>query len=337
MSVENHQKRQKNYNKKKKIISSFLFKPKTKNAKQYINRIKMIKKLIKNKELFGKTVLITGTTSGIGLACVRHLARLGCSVISCSRNTDLATKQLASLKEKYNFNFYVYGINLQDTTSIKELSGKLRKDFPGGIDFIIHNAGIFARPKQITSYGYEQHFFTNCIAPIFLTKQLEPVLKENSRVVFVSSISSKSAKIDFNNIDFNSKNNNIKIYANSKAWLSSYINHYNSLNQNLKTQYVLVHPGVCASSLMSSKNGRFPKVVSGIINVGMKILFHSSSKASLCEVAGLVLHTEPNKWIGPSLFGVWGKPKLQKLSFKNANPQIQEKCYKTLENIINNL
>lgn len=298
----------------------------------------MLKNLIKNKTLLNKTVLITGTTSGIGLSCIKHLARLGCHIIACARNNNLASKQLDDLSKKHpTLKYNVYHLDLQNFDSIDSLFETLKKDFPNGIDYVINNAGIFARPKKQTQFGFEQHFFTNCVAPLYLTKKLMPLLNENSKVVFVSSISIKNAKINFENIDLKNENNNIKIYANSKLWLTNYIQHHNLLNSNQKSKFQIVQPGVCSSSLMNSKNGSFSKFISGVCNIGMKILFHSPSKAALCEIAGLTKSTNNNEWIGPWCFGVWGKPKTTKLITKNANPAIQEKCYKTLECIINKL
>ena len=296
----------------------------------------MIKKLNKNKTLCGKTVLITGTTSGIGLACTKHLAKLGTTIISCSRNTALAESQLNTLKTRHpDLKFSVYHLDLQNLKTMDSLLKKLKEDFPDGIDYVINNAGIFARPKKKTPYGYEQHFFTNCLSPIYFTKKLEPLLTKNSRVIFVSSISIKNARVNFEEIDLYSIKNNIRVYANSKLWLTNYVLYQNKFSQGNKNKYFIIQPGVCSSSLMSSKNGSFSKFISGLCNVGMKILFHSTSKAALCEIAGLTYNIEDSEWIGPKFWGIWGKPKAQKLQPKNANDEILSKCYKTIENIIN--
>jgi NAD(P)-dependent dehydrogenase (short-subunit alcohol dehydrogenase family) len=298
----------------------------------------MLKKLIKNKTLQNKTVLITGTTSGIGLACVKHLARLGCNIIACSRNNNLAESQLLALSKKYaNLKFNVYHLDLQNLKTINSLCENLKKDYPNGIDFVINNAGIFARPKKETEFGFEQHFFTNCIAPLYLTKKLMPLLNENSKVVFVSSISIKNSKINFKNIDLKNENNKIKIYANSKLWLTNYILHHKKLNPDSKIQFQISQPGICSSSLLSSKNGSVSKFIFGVCNIGMKILFHSASKAAICEIAGLAQTTSQNEWIGPWCFGIWGNPKTTKLSAKNAKPEISTKCYNLIENTINKL
>lgn len=298
----------------------------------------MIKKLLKNNILFNKTVLITGTTSGIGLSCTKHLARLGCNIIACVRNTSLANEQFKKLKTKYpKINYKIFYLDLQDLNSVNQLIKELKSSLPGGIDFVINNAGIFARPKKQTAYGYEQHFFTNCLATIYLSKNLLPLLNQNSKLVFVSSISIKNAKINFENIDFNTINNKIKIYANSKLWLTLYLLEWKRSLENQKSNYSIeiVHPGICASSLMSSKNGSFSKLISGIINFGMKLLFHSSKKAALCEIAGLINSTTDKEWTVPHLFGIWGHPTTKKIKTKNANSQICQNCYETIENILN--
>lgn len=298
----------------------------------------MLKKLIKNKILLNKTVLITGTTSGIGLSCVKHLARLGCNIIACVRNTQLAKQQFEKIKNKYsNIKYKIFYLDLQDLKSIDELISKLKKECPEKIDYVINNAGIFARPVQQTQYGYEQHFFTNCLSVIYLSKKLIPILNKNSKLIFVSSISIKNASVNFDNIDLKSINNKIKIYANAKLWLTLYLLEWKEkLTPSSNISIEIVQPGICASSLMSSKNGSLSKLSSCIINAGMKLLFHSSKKAALCEIAGLVLSTKQNEWIGPRFFNIWGTPKIKTLKQKNANEQIQEKCFKTVENILNN-
>ena len=89
----------------------------------------MIKKLIKDNFLENKTILITGTTSGIGLEAITHLSKYNCHIIACVRNTSLAIQQLDKLKIKNpTFSFSVYPLDLQDINSINNLVNTLKKD-----------------------------------------------------------------------------------------------------------------------------------------------------------------------------------------------------------------
>lgn len=299
----------------------------------------MIKNLKNVNLIDNKTILITGTTSGIGLEAVSHLSNLNCLILACVRNTELAEKQLSHLKSKNpKFNFMVYKLDLQDIQSINNLINKIKSDGISKIDYVINNAGIYARPIKKLPCGLEQHFFTNCIAPIYLSKKILPLLNNNSKLIFVSSISIKSAKINKENIDLSGIKNKTKIYANSKLWLTLYLLKWKSnLSSNSKYSIEIVHPGICASSLMSYKNGSFSKFTSATISVGMKVLFHSTKKASLCELAGITLSTNTNEWIGPKIFGIWGLPKRKTIPLKNAILKNSDFCYNHIENILINL
>ncbi|MBR2391805.1 MAG: SDR family NAD(P)-dependent oxidoreductase [Clostridia bacterium] len=305
--------------------------------------MKIEKYLNKNKtEFSNKIIVITGTTSGIGFEVFKLLAQTESTLVLGVRNTALASAQKEDILKKFpNAKIEVLPLDLSNTSSILNFSEQVIKKFPTGIDCLINNAGIFARPKKILPVGFEEHFFVNTIAPIILSKKLIPLLekKRDSKLVFVSSISMKNSKINKDDIDLKNEKKSIKTYANTKCWLSLFAS---VLKQNLEKQNSnvcvnLVHPGITASSLLSNKNGRLSKGVYAFVNFGMKLIFHSTKKAACSEIVAVTKSSTLKQWFAPWCFGVWGMPSKQKIPFSSKQLKFADFCFKTLDSITNNM
>ena len=159
-----------------------------------------------------------------------------------------------------------------------------------------------------------------------------PILKtnENSKVVFLGSLSCNFSKVDFDDIDFKNAKKNILAYANSKRWLTFTALELKKELENTNVCINIVHPGISATALFKSWTLK-------IFNPLMKIIFPRANKACRCEIAGAFLNTKQNEWIGPTIFGVWGKPKSNKLKIKHRNDDEISKCYQTVNQIINEI
>lgn len=303
-----------------------------------------INKWIKSNfnELKGKVVVVTGTTSGLGKSLLEHLALAQAEVVCGVRNTDASNQQIEELKKTHpDFKATSLKIDLSDTNSIKSFHLQVKQQYPDGIYALVLNAGIFAQKKEKLKAGYEKHFFINTLSACLLANLLLPLLnkQQSSKLVFVSSISFKSAKIDFDEPDKFSESNSIKTYANSKRWLTFYAlelkKRISSSHPNVCVN--ICHPGISATSLMSPSRGRFNKFTSSILTGGMKVLFPNSRKASLCELLALTHQTKTSNWIGPNVFDVYGKPKSKKLKIKFEEPDICQKCYNKINKMLENL
>lgn len=301
---------------------------------------KNIKKQLENLE--NKIIVITGSTSGIGLETLNILSKTKATIVCGVRNIELAEKIKNNILSKNpNAKIENYEIDLADTTKIKNFAERVTKNHPDGIDALICNAGIFARPKNILKNSIEQHYFVNCIAPILLAKQLLPLLehRKNSKLIFVSSISIKNKKIDFDDIDKKLEKNDIKTYANSKLWPTLYalqLKRQLTLSHSNVTVNI-AHPGITATSLMNPKNGKFSKLTYLISNFGMNIIFPNKKKACLCEIYSLFVSTKGNEWIAPKIFQIWGYPKKKKILISKKTINLSQKAYDCIENTINNI
>ena len=293
-------------------------------------------------ELNGKVIVVTGTTNGLGKNLLEHLATLNAEVVCGVRNPEKSNSAITQLQKKYNtFKATSIALDLQNVDSIKLFAKRVSQLYPDGVYALVLNAGIFAQNKEFLLSGFEKHFFVNTLSSCLLAKLFLPLLNKtiNSKLVFVSSISFKSAKVNLLNCDKSNEKDSIKIYANSKRWLTFYAL---KLKENLKDFYPNVcvnicHPGISATTLMSPSRGRFNKFTSSVLTGGMKLIFPSSKKACLSELFALTHQTNLNSWIGPKLFNVYGKPKIQKLKIKFKENNICDKCYAQINKIIDNL
>lgn len=292
------------------------------------------------KNISGKTIVLTGATSGIGYESLCHLASMSAKVIVGVRNTKKSTKQIAKLKTKFpGFDAIVLKLDLTQKESILSFSKNIKTLFPNGIDALINNAGIFANPKEILNCDIEKHFFVNCIAPIYLSLALLPLLekRKNSKLVFVSSVSIKNKLVNPTSIDLRNEKSDIKTYANSKLWLTAYAQELKTKlkYKNSNVDVNICHPGITASSLMNPSHGKFGTILSKVCNVGMKCIFPKTKTASLNEIASLVCVSPSGNWICPSgAFEVYGKPKPKKFYLKNINTkEIYEKINKIIKNL----
>ena len=293
------------------------------------------------KTIQNKTIVITGTSSGLGLEMTKVLFRANATVIIGVRNTEKMLEEINKMEiDKINCNFHVLKLDLTDLNSIEEFASLTMQIAENGIDALINNAGIFARKKDILPNGHEIHFFTNCIAPIILSNKLLPALskKTGSKIVFVSSVSINSVKVNFDDVEIAGIRDNIKTYANSKRWLTYYALEF---KKNLKSKNVcveLVHPGISGTSLLHYSHSKLGKFGFAFVKGCMNLIFPSPKKACLSEIYALSHNTGNMEWICPSgPMSVCGYPKIKKIKIKPESESAQKTCYDIISDMIEKL
>lgn len=126
----------------------------------------------------GRTVIVTGANSGLGLVTARELARVGAKVIVAVRNLD---KGAAAAETMTGGTVEVRKLDLQSLASVREFADTVEH-----VDVLINNAGIMAVPLSRTAEGFESQIGTNHLGHFALTNLLLPKLSD--RVVTVSSM-----------------------------------------------------------------------------------------------------------------------------------------------------
>ncbi|MBU3751348.1 MAG: SDR family NAD(P)-dependent oxidoreductase [Mycobacterium sp.] len=142
----------------------------------------------------GRTAIVTGANSGLGLATARELARAGARVILACRNVEKANVAAADLTGDVQ----VRRLDLQNLDSVRDFA-----DSVGLVDVLINNAGIMAVPYGITADGFESQIGTNHLGHFALTNLLLPKLVD--RVVTVSSLMHWSGRISLRDLNWKAR------------------------------------------------------------------------------------------------------------------------------------
>jgi NAD(P)-dependent dehydrogenase (short-subunit alcohol dehydrogenase family) len=206
-------------------------------------------------DLTGKTIIVTGGNSGLGLESVKAFAGRNAYVIMACRSVDkgrVARKQILEIFPAGKIE--VMELDLADMNSIKAFAEKysLKHKY---LDVLLNNAGVMMIPYSKTNDGFEKQFGTNHLGHFALTGLLLEQLKNTpkSRVVTVSSMAHKRGVMDFSNLMFeNGKGYNpMKAYGRSKLanlLFAFELQRFFEKN-NIDCLSVAAHPGVSDTNL----------------------------------------------------------------------------------------
>jgi len=170
-----------------------------------------------------KTYVVTGATSGIGLALMEQLAETGASLVGIARSPDRCQYQEERLRSKFPSSRIRYLVaDLSRQADIREAAGQigdLLEEWSGGsLDGLINNAGTFTFWQSLTPEGFETQWAVNHLAPFLFTNLLLPNLKKSSqaRVITVSSGSHYGAKLNWTDVQGLGRYNPLKAYQRTK-------------------------------------------------------------------------------------------------------------------------
>ncbi len=252
-------------------------------------------------DLSGKKIIVTGSSHGIGFEAARILAACGGEVVLAVRNLHKGEKAVAKITSgNGSLPVKVMHLDLADLDSI----GQFAVDYMAShdrLDVLINNAGVMIPPYSKTRHGFELQFGTNHLGHFALTAHLLSLLTATplSRVVTVSSIAARNARIDFDNLDGSKGYNPMKFYRQSKlANLLFAVELQNRLERaGSSTISVACHPGISATNLLSRGSG---KETWKILKVLMRLVAQPAEKGALPT---LYAATHPDlrggEYIGP--------------------------------------
>ena len=204
------------------------------------------------KDLSGRTYVITGANSGIGLATAAQLAQQGAHVVAGCRRVDAGLEAVKDLPGSIE----VLELDLGRLTSVREFAQRVL-DKHTRLDGLVNNAGIMHCPEGRTEDGFETQFGVNHLGHFLLTELLMDTLKASapSRVVCVSSVLHVGDKKSIGNVDLEDLNFERRPYdkevAYSQAKLANVL-HAAELARRLAgagVTAVSVHPGWVRSNL----------------------------------------------------------------------------------------
>ncbi|MFO1249204.1 MAG: SDR family oxidoreductase [Alphaproteobacteria bacterium] len=163
----------------------------------------------------GKTVIITGATSGIGEVAAIRLAEQGARIVFTARDKARADDTMAELKKANPGADHV--VHMGDLSKLSEMKriGALLAQEPQ-IDVLVNNAGALFNKRQETVDGLEMTFALNHMAYFVITNILLPKLKPGARIVTVASNAHRGAKLNFDDLQSTRGYVGFPVYSKSK-------------------------------------------------------------------------------------------------------------------------
>lgn len=219
-----------------------------------------------------KTILITGATDGIGFETAKLLVANGHNVLIHGRNKNKlqeVVKQLTLLSNDSTIKSYL--ADLSNIKEVKELASNILKENQK-IDVIINNAGVFKTANTQTVDNLDIRFAVNTIAPYLLTKQLESILDNTSRVVNLSSAAQAPVKLSALKGEVKNLSDS-EAYAQSKLALTMYSTLLGTLQKDKAAMIVSVNP----KSFLGSKMVKEAYGMQGSpLSIGADILYKAA-------------------------------------------------------------
>ena len=158
----------------------------------------------RGRDLAGRTVLVTGATSGIGLASAKRFAQLGATVRFLARDQAKAERARALIEGAAGRDTDVaYGLaDMSDLASLREFAGSLSAP-DLRLDVLVHNAGALSRTYSEAPDGSELTFASHVLGPFLLTGLLLPSLRRaaTARVITVSSGGMYTQRLDLGDLE----------------------------------------------------------------------------------------------------------------------------------------
>lgn len=229
-------------------------------------------------DLKGKTYLVTGCNSGLGLEAVRVLSQRGAKVVGTARTAEKAKAALDPL----NGDTVAIACELADPKSVRSAVAEVKQKGLK-LDGLIANAGIMALPKLEKAFGYDLQFFTNHIGHFMLVTGLLEQLTETGRVVMLSSAAHSMAPkggVDFDNLDGSKGYSSWKFYGQSKFSNLLFAKELARRFQGTKKTANAVHPGVIQTNLGRHMNA----VMRGSMGIGSALFMKNVHEGAATEV-----------------------------------------------------
>jgi NAD(P)-dependent dehydrogenase (short-subunit alcohol dehydrogenase family) len=220
--------------------------------------------------LTGKTCLVTGATSGIGLVTASALAGLGARVVITGRRLPRIDEALVRIRAQHpQADLHALPADFADLAQVERLAADFTARFER-LDVLVNNAGAYYNRRHAAPYGeVERTFVVNHLAPFLLTQRLLERLKASApaRVVNVASGAHVYDNLDFNDLGFRRGYVGMKAYARSK--LANILFTY-ELARRLEGSGVTanaVHPGQVATDIWRTNFSILGPLIQGVIRL----------------------------------------------------------------------
>jgi len=219
----------------------------------------------------GRTAVVTGANSGLGLITAKELARAGATVVLACRNMEKGEAAVQEIRrEAPGATLELESLDLASLDSVRDFAGRFQAAHDG-LDLLINNAGVMApSPRRETADGFELQFGTNHLGHYVLTALLLSSLegREDARVVTVSSTAHKIGRIRFDDLQAERGYRRWRGYCQSKL---ANILFALELDRRLrgagsKVKSLAAHPGYSDTNLQTAAPPALDRAVFAVTN-----------------------------------------------------------------------
>ena len=216
----------------------------------------------------GKTCLVTGANSGIGKETALGLARLGARVVLVCRNQQKGEAALADIRrDSGSSHLDLLIADMSSLGSVRTLADAVRQRY-ARLDVLINNAGAAFRRRTLSTEGIEMTVAGNYLGAALLTLLLLDLLKSStpSRIVNVSSEAHRNARLDLDDLQFETrKYNAFAAYGQSKLLMNAFTFELARRLEGTGVTANCLHPGVVATNIFPPDAPRFFKIIVGVM------------------------------------------------------------------------
>jgi NAD(P)-dependent dehydrogenase (short-subunit alcohol dehydrogenase family) len=286
----------------------------------------------------GRTAVVTGANSGIGLVAARELARAGARVVLAVRNAEKgadAAREISAAVPEAEVEVEVGLLDLGSLESVRGFAEWFGREHER-LDLLINNAGVMAPPRQVTADGFELQFGTNHLGHFALTGLLLERMegRGDARVVTVSSGAHRMGRMNFEDLQGERRYGRWAAYGQSK--LANLLFAF-ELDRRLRAggssvRSVAAHPGYAATNLQSTAVPNPDRLFMAFTN---RVLAQSAEMGALPTLyAATYPGLEGGSYVGPDgLFGQHGHPTLVGSSAAARDEAVARKLWEASEGL----
>jgi NAD(P)-dependent dehydrogenase (short-subunit alcohol dehydrogenase family) len=288
----------------------------------------------------GRTFVVTGANSGIGLETARELVGRGAHVVFAVRDTVDGEKAAARIAGPGSTS--VVGLDLADLDQVAACAGTLLARH-GDLSALVCNAGVMGGPLLFTPQGFERQMATNHLGHAALVAALWPLLHASAaRVVVVSSTEARGGQLSpqtspqqlLNPAPYDGR----QVYRNTKQanLLFALELHRRCARAGSPVSAVAVHPGASATNLFArqlERTGR--RRLASVSTVVTGLLLQSARAGALSTLRALDDGTPSGAFVGPARFGQYrGRPELLEVYASAKDPATAARLWSLTEQVL---
>lgn len=240
--------------------------------------------------LAGKTIVITGANSGIGLETARALAADGARVVMACRDPSRAAEARDALAASLpGASLELLTLDLASLADVRRAATELAARHPR-IDVLINNAGLFPFSRQLTADGFEMQFGVNHLGHFLLTRLLMPQLRAagQARVLNVASMMHHLGQLDFGSLRGGQPYGAMKAYAQSKLCNVLFARELARRHGDEGLLAFSLHPGPVGTNIMGRSWLR--RTLYRLVGAYMSPRRGARTSVHLAQAAGLEAH-----------------------------------------------